>query len=103
MKYETQQATVQKEYFFKQLEENVQQQFDIIKAQEKVIDYYQENALKNAALIKDHAQKSYNNGDISYVEYIQSVETALTIQMNYLDAILQYNLSHNTLHYLVNQ
>ncbi|MGL4584700.1 MAG: TolC family protein, partial [Flavobacterium sp.] len=79
------------------------QQFDIIKAQEKVIDYYQENALKNAALIKDHAKKSYNNGDISYVEYIQSVETALAIQMNYLDAILQYNLSHNTLHYLVNQ
>ncbi|MDM1502933.1 CusA/CzcA family heavy metal efflux RND transporter [Myroides marinus] len=103
MKYEVQQATIQKEYLHKQLEENVQQQFDIIKAQEKVIDYYQENALKNAALIKDHAKKSYNNGDISYVEYIQSVETALTIQMNYLDAILQYNLSHNTLHYLVNQ
>ncbi|EKB05229.1 CusA/CzcA family heavy metal efflux RND transporter [Myroides odoratimimus] len=103
MKYEIQQATVQKEYLHKQLEENVQQQFDIIKAQEKVIDYYQENALKNAALIKDHAKKSYNNGDISYVEYIQSVETALAIQMNYLDAILQYNLSHNTLHYLVNQ
>lgn len=103
MKYEVEQATVQKEYLHKQLTETVQQQFDIIKAQEKVIDYYQENALKNAALIKDHAKKSYNNGDISYVEYIQSVETALTIQMNYLDAILQYNLSHNTLHYLVNQ
>ncbi|MFD0701427.1 CusA/CzcA family heavy metal efflux RND transporter [Myroides pelagicus] len=102
-KYEVQQAMAQKEYLYKQLEEAVQQQLDIIKAQEQVIDYYQDNALKNAGLIKDHAMKSYNNGDISYVEYIQSVETALTIQMNYLDAVLQYNISHNTLHYLVNQ
>jgi len=103
MKYEVQRATFQKEYLYKQVQENVQQQMDIINAQEKIIDYYQENALKNAGLIKDHAKKSYNNGDISYVEYIQSVETALGIQMNYLDAILQYNTSHNTLHYLVNQ
>ncbi|MTG98243.1 CusA/CzcA family heavy metal efflux RND transporter [Myroides sp. BIT-d1] len=103
MKYQVEMATMQKDYIHKQLLETVQQQLDIILAQENVIDYYQENALKNALIIKDHAKKSYNNGDISYVEYIQSVETALTIQMNYLDALLQYNLSHNTLHYLINQ
>lgn len=102
-KYEVQQVSMQKEYIHKQLEETVQQQLDIIKAQEKVIDYYLDNALKNAAIIKDHARKQYNNGDISYVEYIQSTETAFTIQNNYLEAVLQYNLSHNTLHYLVNQ
>lgn len=101
--YATQQAALEKEYVHKQLSESVQQQLDIITAQETVIHYYQESALKNAAIIKDHANKSYKNGDISYIEYIQSTETALSIQMNFLDAVLQYNLSHNTLHYLVNQ
>ena len=103
LKIKTQQVALEKDYLQKQLEETVQQQLDIISAQESVINYYQENALKNANVIKDHANKSYKNGDISYIEYIQSVETALTIQLNYLDAVLQYNLSHQYLHYIVNQ
>ena len=103
MNYSIEQVSLEKEYLQKQLSEAVQQQLEIINAQESVIDYYQESALRNASIIQDHANKSYNNGDISYVEYIQSMETALNIQINYLDAVLQYNLGHNTLHYLVNQ
>ena len=103
MKYSIEQAELEKSYLHKQLSESVQQQLEIINAQQSVIDYYQESALLNASIIQDHANKSYNNGDISYVEYIQSMETALNIQINYLDAVLQYNLGHNALHYLVNQ
>ena len=103
MKYSIEQAELEKSYLHKQLSESVQQQLEIIRAQQSVIDYYQESALLNASIIQDHANKSYNNGDISYVEYIQSMETALNIQINYLDAVLQYNLGHNALHYLVNQ
>ena len=103
MKYSIEQAELEKSYLHKQLSESVQQQLEIINAQQSVIDYYKESALLNASIIQDHANKSYNNGDISYVEYIQSMETALNIQINYLDAVLQYNLGHNALHYLVNQ
>lgn len=103
LKYQVEQAKAEQAYLKKQVAEQVKQQLEIINAQEKLIDYYVEQALQNALTIKDHATKSYNNGDISYVEYIQSVETALTIQMNYLDAVLEYNLTHNNLHYLVNQ
>ncbi|MCS4238136.1 cobalt-zinc-cadmium resistance protein CzcA [Myroides gitamensis] len=103
MKYSLEQAELEKNYLHKQLSESVQQQLEIINAQQSVIDYYKESALLNASIIQDHANKSYNNGDISYVEYIQSMETALNIQINYLDAVLQYNLGHNALHYLVNQ
>lgn len=103
MKYSLEQAELEKNYLYKQLSESVQQQLEIINAQQSVIDYYKESALLNASIIQDHANKSYNNGDISYVEYIQSMETALNIQINYLDAVLQYNLGHNALHYLVNQ
>lgn len=103
LKYQVEQAKAEQAYLQKQVAEQVKQQLEIINAQEKLIDYYVEQALQNALTIKDHATKSYNNGDISYIEYIQSVETALTIQMNYLDAVLEYNLTHNNLHYLVNQ
>ncbi|WP_413512398.1 CusA/CzcA family heavy metal efflux RND transporter [Myroides odoratus] len=103
MKYSVEQVELEKSYLHKQLSESVQQQLEIIRAQQSVIDYYKDNALLNASIIQDHANKSYNNGDISYVEYIQSVETALNIQINYLEAVLQYNLGHNALHYLVNQ
>lgn len=103
MKYNVEQVELEKSYLHKQLSESVQQQLEIIRAQQSVIDYYQDSALLNASIIQDHANKSYNNGDISYVEYIQSMETALNIQINYLEAVLQYNLGHNALHYLVNQ
>lgn len=103
MRYQVEQAKVERTYLERQVVEQVNQQLEVIKAQERLIDYYEEQALQNAEIIKDHATKSYNNGDISYVEYIQSVETALTIQMNYLDAVLAYNVTHNNLHYLINQ
>ncbi|MHC5310865.1 CusA/CzcA family heavy metal efflux RND transporter [Myroides sp. LJL116] len=103
LKTKTKQLEVEKDYLHTQLSANVQQQLDNISAQDQVIQYYQTSALKNADIITDHANKQYNNGDISYVEYIQSMETAFTIYINYLEAVLQYNLSHNTLHYLINQ
>lgn len=103
LKIQEKQKQVEKQYLHTQLTSTVQQQLDIIQAQENVINYYQNSALKNASIIQDHANKQYNNGDISYVEYIQSMETAYTIKINYLEAVLQYNLSHNTLHYIINQ
>lgn len=103
LKTQRKQLETDKEYLLTQLDSNVQQQLDIISAQDKVIQYYQKSALNNADTITDHANKQYNNGDISYVEYIQSMETAFTIYINYLEAVLQYNLSHNVLHYLINQ
>ena len=36
--------------------------------------------MPNANLIIKNATKSYQNGDISYVEYVQSLETASQIQ-----------------------
>ncbi|MHC5201831.1 CusA/CzcA family heavy metal efflux RND transporter [Myroides sp. LJL119] len=97
------QKQVEKQYLHTQLNATLEQQLEMIQSQEDVINYYQNNALKNATIIQDHANKQYKNGDISYVEFIQSMETAYNIKINYLEAVLQYNLSHNTLHYIINQ
>ena len=43
------------------------------------------------------------NGDISYVEYVQSLETASQIQLNYSEAIYNYNQTIITIQYSINQ
>ena len=55
------------------------------------VDYYERDALPQAALILDNAQKAFRGGDIGYLEYAQALTRALTIQTNYLDSVNQYN------------
>ncbi len=62
--------------------------------------YYESSALKNADLILTQARKAYKGGEIGYVEYLQSLRSAITIKTNYLQALNQYNLSVIKIEYL---
>jgi len=64
------------------------------------LDYYKGHALSQAQLILSNAQAGYKSGGIGYVEYIQSLNQALSIQNDYLDIVNQYNLSVIELEYL---
>jgi cobalt-zinc-cadmium resistance protein CzcA len=55
--------------------------------------YYESNALKNADLLITQSRKAYKAGEIGYVEYLQSLKTALSIKNNYLLSLTQYNQS----------
>lgn len=55
------------------------------------LDYYEKQAIPEAGLIIDQATKSYKAGAIDYLDYIQSLSRALTIKLNYLDALNNYN------------
>lgn len=76
------------------------QQLNALKTQ---LDYYQNSALPNAALISQNATKAYLNGDIAYVEYLQSFQTARDIQRNYLETLHKHNQSVINLQFLLNQ
>jgi cobalt-zinc-cadmium resistance protein CzcA len=80
------------------LQENEQ-----LEASKSQLDYYQKTALPNAAIINKNAQKAYLNGDISYIEYWQNLQTANGIQRNYIDALQKYNQSVINLQYLMNK
>ena len=43
---------------------------------------------------------SYKHGEIDFFQYIQSLENATTIQVDYLDTILQFNSTQLDLQYL---
>lgn len=65
-----------------------------------LIAYYRDTAVPNANKITANATKAYLNGDISYVEYVQGLDTANGILLNYAEAIRQYNQAVINIHYL---
>jgi cobalt-zinc-cadmium resistance protein CzcA len=64
------------------------------------VDYYRNYALPNSEKILNNIILSFNKGEIDYAEYIINLTQAITIQENYYQAILDYNLSVIYLDYL---
>ena len=65
------------------------------------INYYEISALQNAELILSQSRKAFHAGEISYIEYLQSLKISISIKSNYLQAINQYNQSIVTLEHLL--
>ena len=68
---------------------------------QKSLSFYKTNALTNSKLIIEQALKSYNLKEINYVEYLQVVSHALTIENNFLSVIHQNNLAVIKVEYLL--
>ncbi len=90
------------EYLQAQLKSQRDQQIEQLITSQSLVEYYETSALPAAKLITGNAAKSYQNGDISYVEFIQGIQTALEVQTNYLNAVSNYNQAVINLQYLLN-
>ena len=55
------------------------------------MEYYEDFALKQANEIMNVALRSYQEGEIDFFNYIQSMETAISIKLSYLDKLYEYN------------
>lgn len=64
------------------------------------LNYYNEKALPQAELILSNSKKSFENGAIDYVEYMQGLTTGIEIKNNYLMVLNQYNQSIIAIEYL---
>lgn len=91
------------DYLHQQLKSQYQQQVEQLNTYQALLDYYKGSALPNADIITNNATKAYLNGDIAYVEYVQGLETALTIRLNHINAINKFNETVINLQFLVNQ
>mgnify|MGYP003639715374 CR=1 FL=1 len=76
------QATIQAEF-----EQLVQQ---MLKYQ-SVLNYYVQQAVPQSEMIIRNAGKGYKAGEIGYVEYVQGINTALSIKSAYQENLNQYN------------
>lgn len=63
--------------------------------------YYEKSALATAKLLLDQAGKAYQTGEISYIEYTQSLSQSLITQANYLETINGYNQAINKIEFLL--
>jgi len=62
----------------------------LLKHKEPII-YYQSTGETLAEEISRTAQKAYANGEIDFFQYIQSLENATSIVLEYLDNLVNYN------------
>ena len=75
-----------------------QKNSELLKYQE-AIDYYNQYGKKLSDEIIKVGNTSYKQGEIDFFQYIQSLENATTIQMDYLENVLQFNSIQLDLHY----
>jgi len=64
------------------------------------VEWYEKQGLKTADELMHFANKSYEAGEINYIEYINSTDEAVKIKTAYLKTLNQYNQSIIYLQYL---
>ncbi|CAN5298769.1 hypothetical protein BH10BAC4_BH10BAC4_25960 [soil metagenome] len=91
--YEEEASRKTAEYFETSLNGSVIQALQEFDKNRASLEYYETSALRNADLILYQGRKAYQGGEIAYIEYLQSLRSALAIKSNYLTALTQYNHS----------
>jgi cobalt-zinc-cadmium resistance protein CzcA len=90
----------QKQNEEQKIERYIGQKKNEIAKHKEAITYYNQYGKKLSDEIIKVANSSYKNGEIDFFQYIQSLENATTIQVDYLDTILQFNSTQLDLQYL---
>ncbi|HJD92483.1 TolC family protein [Bacteroides coprosuis] len=76
----------------------LQKRSDISQLQEN-ISYYENQGKRLSSEIIKTAEGSYKGGEIDYFQFIQSIENATDIEVQYLESVLAYNKACLELYY----
>jgi len=69
---------------------------------EEELKYYDTTGKQLSEEILNHAIKAFQNGEIDYLQYVQLLENAKSIEANFLASLLQYNMTVLEANYLIN-
>ena len=100
-KLELQSWQIQKENEMLKIEAYLKQKNQELYQYKESINYYDQYGKKLSEEILKVANMSYNHGEIDFFQFILSLENATAIQIDYLDALLQYNLIQLQLQYIM--
>lgn len=67
----------------------------------EVITQYEVNGKQMAGEIRRYAAMAYENGEIDIFQYVQSLENAATLELDYLDNLNQFNQTVLEINYLM--
>jgi cobalt-zinc-cadmium resistance protein CzcA len=81
------------------IEKYITQKKNELAKHQEAINYYNQYGKKLSDEIIKVGNNSYKHGEIDFFQYIQSLENATTIQVDYLDTILQFNETQLDLQY----
>jgi len=69
----------------------------------EVVEYYEEQGLSNARLIRETANKQLLSGEINYLEWVILNNQAINVQSAYLDAVKELNENLIEINYLLSK
>lgn len=90
-KFKEKVAQANAEYYSKSLSGNYRSLMLEFSKNSNSVDYYEKQAIPEADLIIEQATRSYKAGAMDYLDYILSLNRALSIKQSYLDAQNNYN------------
>jgi heavy metal efflux system protein len=99
-KLQLQSWEMQKENEIVKIETHLKQRNQELERHKESVNYYNQYGKKLSEEILKVANMSYKHGEIDFFQYIMSLENATSIQVDYLDALLQYNLTQLNLQYI---
>lgn len=86
-----------------QLASNYQALQSDLNQYEEGLRYYETTGKRLAEETVSHAEKAFRNGEINYLQYLQLLENARDIEVNYLSTLFQYNQTALEANYLMNE
>lgn len=84
-------AATNAEYLTKSLTGNYYSLLDEYRKYLNSLDYYEKQAIVEANMIIEQANRSYKSGAMDYLDYILTLNRALGIKQNYLDVLNSFN------------
>ena len=85
-----------------QLSSKYQALLSDLKKFQKGVEYFETTGGKLAIELTSSASKSFQNGEIDFLQYVQLLENAKNIQITYLQNLNEYNTTVLELNYLIN-
>jgi cobalt-zinc-cadmium resistance protein CzcA len=61
------------------------------KKNEQQINYYEQHALKQAQMLREHSTLQLNSGAISYIEWMMLVQQSIQLEADYFTALNDWN------------
>ncbi|MDF2158501.1 CusA/CzcA family heavy metal efflux RND transporter [Algoriphagus sp. CAU 1675] len=97
-----QQLELEGEHYRNQLENRYQQLQYQLAQNQKVISYYEEEGKELSAKLMEQARRSFQEGEIDFLQFVQLIENSRSITLQYLQSRHSYQLTILEINYLIN-
>jgi len=100
--FQQQKIQLEAEQYINQLESRAQQLHRQLDQNIRVINYYEAEGKTLSLQILEQAQRSYQEGEIDFLQYVQLMENSRTITLHYLQSKFAYQQTILDINYLLN-